>query len=332
MYIIIGAASFIGTYTVDEFIKNGCDVLVTGRNNKFKKHYDALGIRYINLDLTNPEDFNQLPSSNIEGVILLSGLLPANVFQSEGEENAVDYFNVNTIGTINVLEYCRKNGINRVISTTSYADVINAWTADRALTEEEPRNYKYSGDHAIYVFSKNAANDVLEYYNQQYGMKNASFRFPMVLGVGPHGYYSVNGVPRKSGFQIFVDNAITGKDITVFGDSSIVRDVVYVKDVANAFYKSILSEKTYGLYNITSGRRLTLKDQAEIIAEVFKTQKKSAVVLKPEVENSSKSFLFSIEKAKRDFGYDPQYADFKIMMMDYKKDLEERKFQELFKY
>lgn len=332
MFIIIGASSFIGVYTVDEFLKHDCEVLVTGRNNKFKEHYDALGVSYVNLDLTNAQDFDQLPSEGVDGVILLSGLLPANVHLTEGEENAADYFKVNTIGTINVLEYCRKNRISRVISTASYADVINSWTAERALTEDEPRNYKYSGDHAVYVFSKNAANDVLEYYNQQYGMKNASFRFPMVLGVGPHGYYSVDGAPKKSGFQIFLDNAIEGKDITVFGDSSTVRDVVYVKDVAAAFYQAMLSDKTSGLYNITSGRKLTLKDQAEIMADVFQTEKKSSVVLKPEIKNSSKSFLFSIEKAGSDFGYQPEYADFRTMMRDYKNDMEAHKYQELFKY
>lgn len=332
MYIVIGASSFIGVYLVDELLSHGCDVAVTGRKNKFKEYYDAKNVAYYNLDLSKKEDYEQLPKENVEGVVLLSGLLPANVQLAEGEENAADYFAINTIGTINLLEYCRKYNIKRVISTTSYADVINSWSGDRAITEEEPRNYKFSGDHAVYVFSKNAANDMLEYYNQQYGMKNAWFRFPMVLGVGPHGYYSVDGKMKKSGFQIFLDNAIEGKDICVYGDSSTVRDVVYVKDVAKAFYQALESEQTYGLYNITSGRRLTLKNQAEIMAKVFKTEKESTVVLMPEKPNSSKSFWFSIEKAHRDFGYTPEHADFTVMMEDYKKDLEANKYQELFHY
>ena len=108
--------------------------------------------------------------------------------------------------------------------------------------------------------------------------------------------------------------------------------MVYVKDVAKAFYQALKSEQTYGLYNITSGRKLTLKKQAEIMAKVFKTEKESAVVLMPEKPNSSKSFWFSINKAHRDFGYEPAYADFTLMMEDYKKDLEANKYQELFHY
>lgn len=334
MYIVIGASSFIGVHTVDEFIRQGCKVLVTGRNNKFRDHYEKLGVEYVNLDLTNKEDFNSLPTENVEGVILLSGLLPANAqVNLDKDENAAEYFEVNTIGTINVLEYCRKNGIHRVISTSSYADVRNAW-GKKVITEEEPRDYIYTGDHAVYVFSKNAACDVMEYYNQQHGMKNACFRFPPVYGVGPHGSLFINGTYVKSGLQIFMEKAAAGEDITIFGNKDLSRDVVYVKDVAHAFYLAMKSEKTSGLYNMTSGRGVTLQEQAEVISEVFAQdpQKKSRILYKPEIKNNTPSYLFSMEKAKRDFGFVPQYADFRVMMTDFKKDMDNGLYQELFKY
>ena len=334
MYLVIGASSFIGVYTVDEFLKQGCKVAVTGRNNRFRKHYDELGVQYYNLDLLNPNDFEKLPQKGIEGVILLAGLLPANAeVDLDKDENAADYFQVNTIGTINVLEYCRKNGIERVISNCSYADVRGAW-GKNVITEEEPRDYIFTGDHAVYVFSKNAANDTLEYYNQQHGMKNAWFRFPPVYGVGPHDCLYVNGTLRKSGLKIFVDNASKGEDICIFGNPNLSRDVVYVKDVAHAFYLAIKSEKTYGLYNMTSGKGVTLQEQAEVIADLWASNvdSKSKITYKPEVQNNTPSYLFSMEKAKKDFGFVPAYADFRTMMIDYKKDLDAHKYQELFRY
>ena len=151
MVIIIGASSFIGVHTVDEFVKQGCEVLVTGRNDKFREHYESMGVKYENLDLNNPEDFEKLPKSDVKGVILLAGLLPANAqVNLDEDENAAEYFKINAIGTINVLEYCRSNGIKRVISTSSYADVRDSWTAEKALTEEEPRGFSYKGDHICY--------------------------------------------------------------------------------------------------------------------------------------------------------------------------------------
>lgn len=334
MYIIIGASSFIGVYTVDEFLKQGEEIIVTGRNNKFKEHYDELGVQYVNLDLTNKKDFEQLPKDGVDGVILLSGLLPANAeVDLDEDENADEYFAVNTIGTINVLEYCRKNGIKRVISNCSYADVRGAW-GKRIITEEEPRDFIYKGDHAVYVFSKNAANDTMEYYNQQHGMKNAWFRFPPVYGVGPHDSLFINGKLKKSGLKIFIDNASAGEDICIFGNPNLSRDIVYVKDVAHAYYLAIKSEKTYGLYNMTSGQGVTLKHQAEVIADLWKTseENKSKITYKPEVVNNTPSYLFSMEKARRDFGFVPAYADFRTMMIDYKKDLDDNRYQELFNY
>lgn len=214
MIILIGASSFIGVHTVTELLKQKCEILVTGRNNKFKDYYDELGIPYINLDLSDKSDIDKLPTKNVEAVILLSGLLPANTaIDLVNDENAAEYFTINTVGTAHLLEYCRKNKIKRLLSTCSYADVVNSWRTNPPITEEEPRSYKFEGDHAVYVFSKNAANDLMLYYNNQHGMKNVIFRLPPVYGVGPHGTYCINGIPTKSTIQKFIDSATLGDDI-----------------------------------------------------------------------------------------------------------------------
>lgn len=318
MFVIIGASSFIGVYTTTYFIEQGEKVVVTGRNNKFKDYYDKLGADYVNLDLTNREDFEKLPKEGVEGVLLISGALPASESADLKEkENADQYVKVNVLGTCYALEYCRKNNIKRLVNTISYGDVANAWRMDPPIDETEPRNFNLTGDHAVYVISKNAASDIAEYYNQQHGMKNAWFRFPPVYGVGPHGYLKVNGKIVKSGLQIFIDKAKAGEDIEVYG--YLARDTVYVKDVAQAYHRAAKSDATYGLYNITSGRATTLLEQAEVCAELFAQDEehKSKVIYRDDMVNSGKSYLFSIEKAKRDFGYDPQFTEFKNLIKDY---------------
>lgn len=331
MFVIIGASSFIGVYTATYFIEHGEKVVVTGRNDKFKEYYDKIGADYINLDLTNQMDFEKLPREDVEGVILISGALPAseNADLSE-KENADQYVKVNVLGTCYALEYCRRNGIKRLINTISFADVANAWRVDPPMDESEPRNFNFTGDHAVYVISKNTASDIAEYYNQQHGMKNAWFRFPPVYGVGPHGYLKVNGKIVKSGFQIFIDKAKQGEDIEVYG--YLARDIVYVKDVAQAYYKAAKSEMACGLYNITSGRITTLQEQAEVCAELFAKDEnhKSKVIYKNNMINSNKSYLFSIKKAMKDFGYMPLFADFKNLMMDYKYEQERGVYPDLF--
>lgn len=323
MVIILGATGFVGMYTVEYFLKQGKKVLATGRNLKMGELLQKWGADFLPLDITKPEDFKNLPTENVEGVIHLAGLLPANVkVDITKDENAAEYFEVNVIGTINVLEYCRKYSIRKIIGCSSYSDVAGAWKKGYAIKETEPRSFHFTGDHAVYVISKYAANDVMEYYNQQHGMQCAWFRFPPVYGVGPHSSIYVNGKYYKSGIQTFIENAQQGKDIELWGDPHIQRDIIYVKDVARAFYLALQSERTYGLYNMTSGTKLDLEDQARAVIDVFGNPSQSKIVYRPDKPNNTPSFLFDMSKAREDFGFIPAYTSYKEMMLDYKKELE----------
>lgn len=331
MFVIIGASSFIGVYTATHFVEKGEKVIVTGRNNKLKDYYKSLGIEYINLDLTNQEDFKKLPRNGVEGVILISGALPASENADlKDKENADHYIRVNVLGSCYALEYCRKNAIKRLINTISYGDVGMSCRIEPPIDESEPRNFSFVGDHAAYIISKNASSDIMEYYNQQHGMKNVWFRLPPVYGVGPHGYLKINGKIVKSGLQVFIDKAKMGETIEVYGH--LARDTVYVKDVAQAYYKAAKSDNAYGLYNITSGKTNTLLEQAEVCAELFAQDKehKSKVIYRDDMINGGKSYLFSIEKAKKDFGYEPEYSDFYDLMVDYIKEINRGVYTELF--
>lgn len=319
MVIVIGASGFIGTYLVDKLIRKGYEVVATGRNPKAKEYYNSKKIKFINLDIEDEQQFDKLPTENIEAVIMLSGLLPANV----RNENTADYIKVNVLGTIYALEFCRKNKIDKFITTSSYADVQNSWSASRALKETEPRSFRYTGDHSVYVMSKNVSNDIIEHYNQEFGMKGIIFRLPPVYGVGPHSSIYVNGKYYKTGIQTFIDKAKAGEPIEIWGDQNISRDIVYVKDVADAFILAMKSDKAKGLYNMTSGVPLTLEEQVKTVIKVFSNgNKKSEIIYRPEKKNNTTSFLFDITKAREDFGYDPQYLSFEKMMLDYKDELE----------
>lgn len=332
MVIIIGATGFIGHYTTKYFLENNIEVLATGRNKEASKSLINMGAKFIEFDMTKEEDINKLPTENVEGVIILAGLLPANAkVDITKEENAADYFKVNTIGVINILEYCRKNNIKKVITTSSYADVYNSWRKDYAIKETEPRGYKFTGDHAVYVMSKNAANDVIQYYNEQHGLQGAIFRLPPVYGVGPHSEIYVNGKYYKTGIQTFIENAEQGKDIEIWGDPHLSRDIIYVKDVARAFLLALKSDKTKGLYNMTSGVPLELEDQIKSVIKVFKKDKESKIVYRPDKPNNTPSFLFDMTKAKEDFGFVPEYRNYLDIMIDYKKELENREWDELIK-
>lgn len=327
MIIVIGASGFIGTYLIDGLIKKGYDVLATGRRISALKYYKDNNVESLELDISNPNDFSKLPTSNVEAVILLAGLLPANVTH----EDPFAYVDVNIKGTLNVLEYCRINHINKIISTTSYADVMGYWKKDKPLQDDTPRLFNLEDDHTSYVISKNAATDYILHYGARYNLSGIIFRLPPVYGVGPHSEIYVDGKLYKSGLQMFIDNATNGDPIEIFGDKDVSRDVVSVKDVVSAFIGALNSEKAQGIYNISSGVATTLEQQVVSIIDLFSLpNNRSKIIYSPEKRNNSKSYLFDISKAKQDFNYDPKFKIFSDLIKDYKEDLLNSRFSNFF--
>lgn len=330
MIVIIGATSFIGMYVTEELLKRGKKVIAAGRNPIAGKMLEQMGAAFVSVDITNEKSMELLPKTDVEGVILLASLLPANeTADLESIENAAEYFRVNVLGTIHVLEYCRRNNIRKVIGACSYSDVAGAWGKGEPISEDEPRNFSFHGDHAVYVISKNAANDVMEYYNQQHQMKCAWFRFPQVYGVGPHDIFYVNGKKCQSGVSVFIENAREGKNIEIWGNPHEKRDIVYVKDVAKAYADAMESDRTYGMYNITAHVQVDIEDQVRAIIQVFGDEQKSHIIYCPEKgKKKGHSYLYSIEKARCDFNYKPEYINFTDIMKDYKKELDSGRWNE----
>ena len=196
-----------------------------------------------------------------------------------------------------------------------------------SFTEKASRDYKFVGDHAMYVISKNAATDIIEHYSQEYRINGIVFRLPPVYGYGPHSEIYVNGKYYKSGFQIFVEKAINSEDIEIWGDSHVTRDIVYIKDVISAFMLALESNRAHGLYNISSGMPLSLDEQVKAIIKVFSPKgRKSKIIYRPDKNNASSSYIFDIKKAKEDFRYEPKFIPFEKMLIDYKEEMESKRF------
>lgn len=327
--IIIGGNSFIGYYTIQAFLQSNYAVTVTSRNPKFKDYCEKKNLEYFHCDLASAEDIIHLPQKSFDAVILLAGLLPANVDQStKNLALNAKYIDINVNGQIDILNYCKDNGISKLISTTSYADTSNFWNTQHIITEEDPISFNHSGDHAMYVISKDAAKAISLYYNQEYGMQNIIFRLPPVYGVGPHTQLYDNGKLRKSGIALFIEQAQQRKNIIVFGKDCF-RNIVSVKDVAKAFVLATESRNACGLYNVMSEKSVSLFEQAVAISEVF-SGGHAKVMRDFSKENLSASYYYSIEKAHQDFGYQPCFSDPKAMMQDYKEDLEKPEIRERF--
>lgn len=319
MILIVGATGYVGRYLSIYLKESGYDVLALGRSDKVKDFFENNNINFMKFDMSNLDDYDKLPTENVEAIINLAACL------AEHETPVEQFFEVNTLGTYRILEFARKNNIKKVILTSSHK-VYNDVDTTEAITEDEPLSFK--GDHTPYIISKIAAENFMEYYRKDFGIDTISLRLTGVHGYGEIlGHLNKDGSYKKSTFEIFVEKAIKGEDIVVWGNPEIKRDHVYIKDVLLAIKKSIEAKNVSGIYNIASGVAYSLYDEAKIIAKVFKEEKESNVSLDTTKPGLERGYLYSIEKAQKELGYFPEYADYEKMLKDYKKEWQSKKYK-----
>ncbi|MGO9138883.1 MAG: NAD-dependent epimerase/dehydratase family protein [Syntrophales bacterium] len=327
--LVFGASGFIGTYLIDELLKNHYQVLALDINDIGKTHYEQLGVPFETIDITSRQDIKNLPDKGIDAIVNLACVQPANV--SKEMHNPVDYINVNVIGLLNLLEYCRNSKVSKIITATSHRNTRGLWKEGKKIRENEGRAIEFTGEYAMYSISESAAEDCVEHYNREYGLQGIIFRFSPVYGYGPHTVIFKNGKETTTGFQAFIDNAVSGKPIEIWGDPDIGRDIIYVKDVVTAFMLALDSNTAKGLYNICSGESLSLKQQVTETIKVFsKKATEHKIVFLPEKDNSIDPFLYDNTKARKELGWSPAYS-FNDLLMDYKMEMEIGRFQYLLK-
>jgi len=325
MIIVTGAAGLIGTYLIDRLIGDGYEVIGVDIDDIGEAYYKERNIPFIHLDITKKGEFAKLPQKGVDSFVNLACLQPANV--KEEDYDPRDYIIVNVLGVLNILDFCRKTRIQKVIHTISHRNVQGLWENGQVIREDAANAIKYTGEYTMYSISESAAVDCVKYYGKQYGMQGIIFRLPPVYAYGPHTEGFKNGKYVKTGFQVFLENAIAGKSIELWGDCEKGRDIIYVKDVVSAIILAIKSKDVIGLYNITSGKLLSLREEVEEIIRAFSPiERPSQIILCPDKPNSIEPFLYDISKARRDLGWYPKYT-FPEMLVDFKKEMESGKFK-----
>jgi len=323
--IVLGATGTLGTYLVAELSKiNRYKIYACGRRNLDDNYYERIGVNSCKVDITSKEDFNKLPQKNIKAVIQIAGVMPARM---KGY-NPQLYIDINTIGTLNVLEYCKRVNAEKYIFTQSHSDVAGHWNTGKLISPNASRKINYKGDHAVYIISKNAAVDLSEHYYQNYGVINVLLRLPTIYSYRPIDSMYVNGEMSMIAYRYMIQKAIKGETLEVWGDPNISKDIVYVKDFTQMVIKSVESVHAKGFYNVATGIGTTLDEQVKGIARVFSPESNpSNIIYRPE-KPSQTSYLYDVENAKRDLDYEPKF-NYLQMLEDMKLEMNSDRFSHL---
>lgn len=317
--LLFGATGYVGRYLAVDMQKKGYDVLALGRNAAVLDFFRRHGVPCLPFDVLNDADYDKLPTDGISAIINLAVALP------EHEVPVERFFDVNVWGNLKMLEFARKNNIRRFVMASTHKVYYDVYKP--IITEEELPNF--IGPHSPYIISKLTAENYLQYYRKEYAMDTIVLRLTGVHGYGSlMGFLKKDGSYTRGGCEWIMEHAIKGEPIEVWGDTTLLRDHVYIKDVVGAFETAVdAPEGVYGIYNVSSGVPHTLLEEAEIIADVFAGPNgRSQITLCPEKPGVKRGYVYSIEKIQRVMGWKPSFFDLRVMYEDYKKEWQKKTF------
>ena len=252
-FLVIGGAGLIGSHTVDKLLDH--DVKKVTIYDNFARG------RYENLHeaLKDP----RVKIFDIGGDILHTDILDAAMQDVDGvfhfaalwllqcHEFPRSAFNVNVGGTFNVMDACVRNGVKRLVYSSS-ASVYGDAVTD-PMTEEHPFN-----NQNFYGATKICGEAMLRAYHHRYGLDYVGLRYMNVYGPRQDYHGAYIAVIMK-----MLDAIDSGEAPTIMGDGSEAFDFVAVEDCAQANVKAMAASASDEFYNVGTGIRTSLKELAE---------------------------------------------------------------------
>lgn len=209
-------------------------------------------------------------------------------------ENPLINNDENIMGFLNILEAARENKVKRVIYASSSAVYGNDGDQQAAKSEE-----KTGALLSPYALSKYTNELYAKLYSTLYNLETVGLRYFNVYGPKQDSSSVYSGV-----ISIFVDKVIKGEDLNIYGDGNVVRDFVYVDDVARA---NILATKAKinlpAIYNIGTAIATKIGDLGKTLIKISKKDLKINYL-----EARLGDVLYSranIDKVKKELNFKP---------------------------
>lgn len=321
--IVFGATGTLGAPICLHLKEKGYNVIAVGHRTSDNGFFAEHGINYYSADISKKTDFDKLPTRDIYAIVDFAGALPASM----PGYNPDLYISSIIQGTLNVLEYTRKVGANRIIFPQSLFDVSYLFGSKEPIPADSLRKAPLNGDHAMYVIAKNAAVDIIEHYHSMYGLKRFILRLSRVYLYHPNPYTYTDGKKVLVSDRFLIYKAMKGEDIELWGDPNRLLETCCIKDFLQIVEKSLTANTDGGIYNIGSGGS-TLQERIQGIIDVFGPENhKPKIIYAPE-KRSAQQFVLDITKTKAELGYQPQYS-WKDYLLDFKKEMQKQTFAKL---
>ena len=284
--LVTGGAGFIGSHLVEHFQGKAQVRVLDNLRSGFVRNLAGLQYELLQGSILD-RDVVRRAMQKVDHVFHLAAMISV----PESMRQPIECVEINSVGTLLVLEEAARAGVKRLILSSSAA----IYGDDPATPKVETM---LPGPKSPYAITKLDGEYYCKMFTDEGRVQTACLRYFNVFGPrqDPGSQYAA-AVP------IFINQAVNNEPITIFGDGEQTRDFIYVKDIvaANAFFAA--QSCATGVFNVAYGRRITINELAGNICRLTgsSSQVRHAEPRAGDVRHS----LASIEKL-RGAGFDPQ--------------------------
>lgn len=200
---------------------------------------------------------------------------------------------INTTGTLRVLEACQRSGVRRIVLASSAAVYGDSETVPK--TEDQPIL-----PCSVYAQSKAAGEQLLRVWNHCHGLEAVSLRFFNVFG--PR---QTAGSAYAAAIAAFADALLSGRPISIFGDGRQTRDFVPVANVVQGLVKAAewAGPANASAFNLGLGKAIEIRELASLMAQIVGAPDQPRFL--PPRPGDVKHSCSDISAARAAFGYAP---------------------------
>ena len=288
--MVSGAAGFIGSHLCERLLADGhsvlgLDNLITGSQRNLAHLANHSRFRFMQHDVTQPLEL----AGRFDHVWHLASLASPKEYLA----HPIETLESGSTGTRNMLEIARRDGARFLVTSTSecYGDPLQ-----HPQVETYWGNVNPVGVRSCYDESKRYAEAMTMAYHRYYGVRTNIARIFNTYG------------PRmalKDGRVVpaFLDQALQGQPLTIFGDGTQTRSFCYVSDMVDGLVRLASSEERLPI-NLGNPVELTILEFAERIRLLMDAE--LPIVFEPLPQDDPQKRRPDISKARRLLGWEPK--------------------------
>lgn len=286
--LVLGANGFIGSHLVDSLAERGEKVRAFDRFGNHVRNFNPHpNIEICAGDFLNRSDL-RVALKDIDYVFhFISTTTPASA-----ENDPLIDIETNIEMTVELLQDCVDQKIKKVIFASTggaiYGDVDDHKPLDESTLAQPV---------SPYAIGKLTIEHYLRYFKIKHGLDSVVFRIS-----NPYGERQ-SLVSRQGVIPIFLQHIYNDEPITILGDGTMVRDYLYVKDVAELI-TAVFKNTNHSLYNLASGVGVSVNELVSIIKDV--TQKEITVEYLPKPVTFLQHVVLNTDRFKNEFNTSPR--------------------------